>query len=377
MTNKKLYKDFILPTTIDNFDAGDLDYRYLGLPKSKDPAPHLKTTDYIFVDEAETKRIKCKHLSDFAFANGVEKESNNGCARLTRSTLKKYHKLIHDRDFEAYSINQAREGAAPYTKLSLDACNHFKIKVEKAYPFRHWDWPSDYGREPFDQAIIEFAEYPFSYKNEFQGKTPEELGAIKTDNSYTGRYDNKTKTYQKWQEYSIDGQLYVYGQIKNSQSFGFDETYYGYDYYSGPKIGKTGTYSWYKVEPIRWVIKNWDKLPTSINPKGNGKDDFLMIESEFVIVGGIPFLTMEDFDETKNLWQNCTLRGMLNSINMNIEREGDNPDFELLGGGNFEGMGFLHEVFEKEITKTIDLSKDNSENENSKNNNDEEIDIEI
>jgi len=40
------------------------------------------------------------------------------------------------------------------------------------------------------------------------------------------------------------------------------------DRYSDETItGKVGTIRWVKVEPISFVIRNWDEMPKSINPQ--------------------------------------------------------------------------------------------------------------
>ena len=35
---------------------------------------------------------------------------------------------------------------------------------------------------------------------------------------------------------------------------------------------------WYQVEPLKWQITNWENLPESINPQGNGMSDYVYLK---------------------------------------------------------------------------------------------------
>ncbi len=60
-------------------------------------------------------------------------------------------------------------------------------------------------------------------------------------------------------EFEYQGQRYV-----RVVSYPNDEL----DRYSDETItGKVGTIRWVKVEPISFVIRNWDEMPKSINPQ--------------------------------------------------------------------------------------------------------------
>ena len=41
-----------------------------------------------------------------------------------------------------------------------------------------------------------------------------------------------------------------------------------------------GEYAWFKVELIIWIIRNWEDLPTVINPRGNGTAKYIDLKSE-------------------------------------------------------------------------------------------------
>ena len=44
-----------------------------------------------------------------------------------------------------------------------------------------------------------------------------------------------------------------------------------------PNVKKNAD-AWYRVEPLKWQVTNWEDLPTSINPQGNGKSDYIYLK---------------------------------------------------------------------------------------------------
>lgn len=94
-------------------------------------------------------------------------------------------------------------------------------------------------------------------------------------------------------------------------------------------------------------------MPTSINPKGNGKATYIDVRTEEAIMSGIPFYP-NDNDENISFWQNSSVRGFLNGIDVRNIRTNGNRNYTSPNGGNFSGHGFLQEAFitqedEKEI----------------------------
>lgn len=49
------------------------------------------------------------------------------------------------------------------------------------------------------------------------------------------------------------------------------------------KLNKENQLEWFKVEPLKCIITNWDNLPERINPNGNGTEDFIDVLTEKVI----------------------------------------------------------------------------------------------
>lgn len=117
-----------------------------------------------------------------------------------------------------------------------------------------------------------------------------------------------------------------------------------------------GDPAWVNVEPIKWNILNFDKLPKEINPNGTGEDDVIRLISEYAL-NAMPFYKGDYFDNFNYLWQNSTIRGYLNGINVSDIKTNGNPNFEAPNGGNFaQGPNFLDEAFNKTIEYTGTLS---------------------
>gem|GEM_PF-1675462 len=122
----------------------------------------------------------------------------------------------------------------------------------------------------------------------------------------------------------------------------------GRDLYSdGSMTGTTkpGTPAWVKVEPITMKIRNWDDLPKTINPDGTGKATCFELVTEQAIIANIPFYPYGG-DNNRTFWQNSTIRGFLNGINVcNIQQNG-NTRYTANRGGDFTATGnFLDESF--------------------------------
>lgn len=108
---------------------------------------------------------------------------------------------------------------------------------------------------------------------------------------------------------------------------------------------KSGTVRWMKVEPISFIIKNWEQMPKSINPEGNGRTKYFDLIAEEAITSNIPFYPWEDLENEIN-WDTSTIRGFLNGINVSLIYSKANDTFIQGHGGNFEGeCNFLNEAF--------------------------------
>lgn len=167
-----------------------------------------------------------------------------------------------------------------------------------------------------------------------------------TGKRYTG-FMSIDRTFVKNIEYKYCGQKYVRVKLNTPQR-GYYE-----DGTRMPSYDNGDVYVWIKVEPVTWIIRNWDDMPLSINPKGTGKAKFIDMRTEEAIMSGIPFYPHFS-DENISLWQNSSIRGFLNGIDVcNIKTNG-NVKYTAPCGGNFEGHGFLQEAFDLDIGLGID-----------------------
>lgn len=99
------------------------------------------------------------------------------------------------------------------------------------------------------------------------------------------------------------------------------------------------------VEKISWIIRNWDELPSDINMFGDGSAKYIDLISEKILISGFPYHPAKDRPNSA-LWQNSTIRGYLNGINVDKIIDNGNPKFSAPNGGNFEYYrNFLNAVF--------------------------------
>lgn len=103
-----------------------------------------------------------------------------------------------------------------------------------------------------------------------------------------------------------------------------------------------------RVSPITWVIRNWDALPKEINPNGNGTAKHIDIMTDKLIMAGIPYhMILNNKKMETYLWQNSTVRGVLNGINVNYISNNGNPQYSCAGGGDFsQSPSFLSTAFD-------------------------------
>ena len=230
----------------------------------------------------------------------------------------------------------------------------FKITAGDTYDIQELD----------GSHMLRIGEYPSTKVIKEESQVLEELyngGSLKQGMTTTGRWytDNGAEYEDIYAgrhspEFEYNGARYV-----RVISYPYDR---GENYSDGTRAGDSGTVRWTKVEPISYKILNWNEMPQSINPNGNGKAEYFDLISESVITT-LPFYTMYE-DENSEMWQNSVVRGYLNGIDVRNIKENGNIDYTAENGGNFEGQcNFLNEAFNLEREPIVEYTIPESEKE--------------
>lgn len=231
-------------------------------------------------------------------------------------------------------------------------------------------WNRDYNIEYNNEKgyhTLEFGEYPQTFVG---AAFNTELESYITDNNINaaGVLAGLQATGKSWSsngasgssggytsklnvEYLYQGQKYV--RASNNSAY----TGPTYVFSDSTLISYRGVFYWFKVEPIKWIIMNWDKLPVYINPEGSGTAIKTELYAENMLIGGISSYPNQT-DENCSMWQNSTPRGWLNGINVN-----NLPTNGAPSGGDFSGVGFYYEAFnENEQGKIATTTVYNTDN---------------
>jgi hypothetical protein len=80
-----------------------------------------------------------------------------------------------------------------------------------------------------------------------------------------------------------------------------------YTYSDGEILGEGGSVKWFKVEPIKWLIANWDSLPDNSNGGSYDADTTLILIAAEELFSGIPFSASD------TAWETSLLRNFLNT----------------------------------------------------------------
>ena len=334
-------KKFIIPTNLSNTD----EEQNTGNKK-------FDTKDLVFLDSIdeveeynESRDASKTSPTDYALANGAFHSwydytitGNEGTATIwLRSAEDVYYVRVIDEkgNFSYISVDDRSLTLCPALRLNLSSVisaqsasrDNFKVGAVK----------NAKGVELYH--IIEFGEYPKTYVGDKFNKALEQaylgLGTdyIKpTGKKYTGRIDDVGNVIYH-DEFEFRGERYV--RVKTSC---FEE---GNFYSDGTKIPDE-KWAWIKVEPITWKIRNWDAMPREINPRGKGTAKYIDVRTEEAIAT-LPFYP-NDIDKDTSFWQNSTIRGYLNGINVSKIKTNGNPYYYALNGGDFTRQNFLTEA---------------------------------
>ena len=385
--NRKDLRSKIIPTTIENTDES----QNTGNKK-------FNTTDLIYLDSYdeqyngektdEERRISA---TDYAQMNNAYIYDNyeTRTGRQTTWAWLRSASLVYDvynvdgdGDWNFKYAGDRTAGLCPslHYNLPSDISARSALRFLKGRQTRDEREESEFDiREVKDTRgktiyrTLQIGEYPKTKVDESLSGTLESLyhgGKIQEGIVCTGRWysSNGQKGYDKdyagkhSPEFEYQGQRYV-----RVVSYPYGEE----DRYSdGTPTGKVGTVRWVKVEPISFVIKNWDEMPKSINPKGTGKAKYFDLRAEEAITANIPFYPNVSFyrdeedDQNSTMWQNSCVRGFFNGIDVrNITQNGD-TEYGAERGGNFTGeCNFLNEAFNLSRQPMIEYTIPDSETE--------------
>lgn len=239
------------------------------------------------------------------------------------------------------------------SKISTRSALRFKNKQELEDKGDELEFAIKEVKDENDEVIyhcMQLGERPKTKASEELSKILERLyhgGELREEIKATGRWYTDNGQKEDYRDFAgIHSPEFEYKGNKYVREISYpDEDSTEMEFSDGTELGKQGTVRWIKVEPVSWIIRNWDEMPTSINQKGNGKAKYFDLIAEEVLTGNIPFYPNED-DVNSTMWQNSMPRGYLNGIDVrNIVKNGS-PEHTAARGGNFTGeCNFLNETF--------------------------------
>ena len=335
-------KKFIVPITLENTDerqeTGDRKFR---------------TQELIYLDDKAAvadidSSDRVSYPTDYAVMNGAMMSSGNegsedrkSCWTWLRSaySLSDVGRVNLDGDLDDLNVNITDGSLRPALQLNLSSVISARSASRDIFKI------ADYkvGRK-VKYHTIEFGEYPKTYVGDKLNQHLERAmsrGTLKpTGKKYTGRFNDSGKpTYND--EYMFEDQRYV--RVLSVRQDDDSE------FLDGTSAPEDGTPLWVRVEPITWIIRNWDEMPRSINPEGTGKAKVIDIQTDEAIMSGIPFYP-NDSDNNRSMWQNSSVRGYLNGYNVNNITMNGNTRYTAPNGGDFREHSFLSEALSSEIS---------------------------
>lgn len=370
----------IVPTTIENTD----DSQEMGNKK-------FNTTDLIYLasyndlfDGQKTDQERKTSATDYAKMNNAYtynsyrtltgQQTTDVCLRSASNRWNVYY-VYGDGDWINRFCSSRDLGLCPSlhyhlpSNISARSARRFSKKKQDRLKDENDEFNIREVKDTNGEIVyhtLQIGEYTKTKVNENLSQTLETLyhgGKLKEDITCTGRW------------YSCNGQKENYKDYagKHSPEFEYQGNRYARvisypndeetEYSDGVEAGKEGTVRWTKIEPISFKILNWDEMPKSINPKGNGKAKYFDLIAEEAIISNIPFYP-DEHDQNSTMWQNSTPRGFLNGIDVRNITQNGNPSFGASRGGNFTGeCNFLNEAFNLSRQPMIEYAIPDSETE--------------
>lgn len=156
----------------------------------------------------------------------------------------------------------------------------------------------------------------------------------RTGKSYVGFLNEKCE-FDRNDEYYFEGKKYVRVILEKDVRFNDESTY------------KKGDSVWFEVQPVKFLIRDWQELPKELNPQGKEiPATNIRLRCEDALISGLSF----DFGNSNN-WKKSMLRlylnGEIGKINSFLTDSGK-FDFSATRTYDFRGLGFIDELYESD-----------------------------
>ncbi len=342
---RKDLRSNIIPTTIENTDES----QETGNTK-------FNTTDFIYLDSYNEQYDGKKTNLERRISATDYAQMNNACiyhaykTRTGRPTTWTWLRAdCHSSGVRSLTENGGWNSLCTHDR-DIGLC-----------PSLHYYLPSDISEsEKFDirevidtegniiYHTLQIGEYVKTKVDEDLSRTLESLyngGKIQEGILCTGRWYSGNGQKENYKDYAgIHSPEFEYKKNRYVRVVSYPNAEYS-KYSDETPSGKKGTIRWASVEPISFVIKNWEEMPKNINPKGNGKAKYFDLRAEEAIISNIPFYPNTN-DKNSTMWQNSSVRGFFNGIDVRNIRSNGNIEYGANRGGNFTGeCNFLNEAF--------------------------------
>lgn len=306
------------------------------IKKTKIEIDDVETEDYIYVENYnEIKSLSHEMVKattgDYAMMIGG---INIGEKRNTNYWLLSGDEFVYDRFKDKYEFFRYKDFlysnkcACPSLQLNLpsEISKYCKFGYVAGFKYQLSDEKCDNGEIlhlisfenlRYPQTKVDFKDWQ-KLENAYKSGKINKTGRIFQGERHVANDGMQDDEIEMNDEYEFEGRTYVRTISKSYrwESFFKDNTNVE------PKV------YWFEVEPIKWIIRNYDQMPKSINPNGNGKANSIIVRSKDAIIASVPYykgeICIDSYGDSFHLgmnkatWQNSTLREFLNNNFLNI-----------------------------------------------------------
>lgn len=185
------------------------------------------------------------------------------------------------------------DGGTFTVKAGCEISDNYFLKVD--YQISEDTVKVGHKTDGVDMHYIEYGTYPQTYVGNTMNETMESWFASEQPTAVKDYNLSIGSEYVAWKSYLYsDNQLYVRGSIGLRDS--------GYVFSTGDAMGITGTICWFKVEPIKWVVLNYDEVMSN-------SAKTIEVLSLCGLVANIKY----HFNVENNKWHDSNLRTWLNT----------------------------------------------------------------